>query len=220
MRLADLRVTVLLGGLILSAGAWATPIIVPVGATAAVTYEGPVNYVAMSGPIGAFEGTLVSKSQLAMDAVLNVTYTSGDFDFDVPSIPRGFRWTETITNNTAFAWSAYSLQLGANGIFFQDSGFPVPTFATVSSGPTVASTAAPGTVTLSPNAKRVDLVFASSIDPGESFSLHIPIYQLAAGPGTFELAEAAVPEPGSLALLGAALGALGFARRRKARIAD
>ncbi len=191
----------------------ATPILVSGGGTATVTYEGNVFYKPLVGAqFGPFSGTFVSKDQTSLNFGLSGTYTSADLDF-----ANGFRWTETVTNNTGSAWSNYRIELGGGGVFFVDGSFPVPTFATVNPGPPlVSATTLPGSLTLSADKKRIDLVFAGPLAPGASFSLHIPFWGLATG-GSFTLTEAAtaIPEPAVLGLLG--IGLVAVASRIRTR---
>src|SRR5687767_14071589 len=135
MKTGCLRLAFALAVALTPVAAGATPILAAVGATASVDFEGPVTYQNSSGFNFTGEGTIVSKSQTSLLAVLTAAYIQSDFDF-----AQGFRWTEVITNNSAVAWSQYSLELGSNGIFFADATFPTPTFATLSAGPTVTAT--------------------------------------------------------------------------------
>src|SRR5262245_42969194 len=77
------------------------------GGTAAVDYEGPVQYTNVLNFVG--DGTLVSKDQTLLSGLLTATYAQGDPDFFLGGF--GFRWTETITNNTGVAWTNYTLVL-------------------------------------------------------------------------------------------------------------
>src|ERR1035437_9277975 len=159
----------LVGGLLAPAWAGASPLSVSggVGGTAAVVFEGLVTYQPLNF---SGQGTIISKDQTSLVFILTADYTSEALDFN----GNGFRWTEEITNDTGQAWSSYSLVLGSNGAYFTDGPVYAPTFVTVS-GTTVTRDLPAGTLTLSADRKRIDLVFASSILSGGSFSVHTPI---------------------------------------------
>ncbi len=194
--------------LLAPASASAALILGATGGTAGVNYEGTVTYQPLNF---SGTGTLVSKNQTSLAFDLTASFAFGDLDFS----NTGFRWTETITNNTSDAWTSYSLDLGANGNFFLAAP-DAPAFVILSAGPVVTRTALPGTVTLSADKKSIDLAFTSPILVGGSFSVHTPIEGLAnvTSFAITETATAAIPAPATLALLGLGLAGLGLSRRK------
>jgi hypothetical protein len=194
-----------------SASAFGAVAIVPTGGgTAAITYEGPANFVSTTppgfGPM-ILEDTMVSKTFTSMDPiVIDGTYGPGDLDFG-----NGFRWTETVTNSTTNAWYGYEFTLTDPAIFFSDLPTFSPSFVTIVPGapPTIAkspATDAFGSITLSGDMKSLFLGFAAPVLPGESFSIHAPFWGLAAPEGTFQLTQTAVVPELGMCLTWACLG--------------
>jgi hypothetical protein len=195
------------------------------------TYEGTVNFsqIGFSG-----DGTITDWSITGFDAVLKtVTYSQGDLDF-TGAFNSGFRWAETLTNNSGLAWSSFVIGLidvsqttSGTGNFLNTgiASAEVPGFATiVGNNITVLSnlgTPLPVTgweMNLSADLRTITMDFPTPVLPGQSVQVHIPIVNLGDGRGTFVLSQqaAAVPEPTTVivwSLLLTTAGALGVRAR-------
>ena len=111
-------------------------------------------------------------------------------------------------------------------MFFTDLPVFSPSLVSINGGGTILSQTPPtilklntaGTVTLSPDRKQMDIVFASPVAPGSFFDVHAPIEGLV-NTNSFQLSQypTVVPEPAAYvvwSLLGAAAGAVICIRRR------
>lgn len=178
--------------------------------TLLTTYEGTVNFpqIGFSG-----EGTITTWNINGFDAVIKtVDYAQSDLDF-TGAFNSGFRWAETLTNNSGVAWANFVISLintanTASGIGnFLNTGIgsaEVPGFATiVGNNITVLSnlgTPLPVTgwvMNLSADQQTITMSFPTPVLPGQSVQVHVPIVNLGDGGGSFVLSQqaGAVPEP-------------------------
>jgi hypothetical protein len=165
----------------------------PIGANAVpVTYDFTVN----GGPTGPLAGVT----------------SSGSFTFDDSIIPSGGGMLQqaNLLTDLAFTWNgiAYTESTANTGLLTFDSGGTlVPMFF-------FGNDCGAGVCGVS---QGVNQWYFQVADEGVFFEYGVPgIVGIRDGSGSFSLRQSSVPEPATLALLGIAIAALGFAHRRKA----
>jgi len=203
-----------------------------------ILYEGLVTFPDYGNYTG--QGTIIAKSLDDLNPyVLSVAYLASDFDYT-----QAFRWAERVTNpaGSGKTWEAYTIDLldttATFGGEFWTQGTPsyIPGIADIdlSTSPvTIDILSTLGTpvptgpragdvLTLSTDKRHISIVFGTPIAPGDVFDIHIPIWKLGPGDGSFRLTQqAVVPEPASMAIWGslAAVGLVAFWRRRRRKAA-
>jgi hypothetical protein len=174
------------------------------------TYEGPVVFpqIAFTG-----DGTITTWAINGFNPVIKtVGYAEGDLDF-TGAFNSGFRWAETLTNNSGVAWSNFVISLTDTTATFSGAGNflntgigteAVPGFAAiVGNSITVLSTlGTPLPVTgwemnLSADQQTITMDFPTPVLPGQSVQVHVPIVNVGDGDGSLVLSQqaGAVPEP-------------------------
>jgi hypothetical protein len=168
--------------------------------------------------------------------IKTVGYSKSDLDFE-GAFGSGFRWSETLTNVSATAWTDFHITLvDTTGTFSHTGDFlnvgtgsaEVPGFALITPGtlnPIVTVLSTLGTplpvlgwvMNLSLDQREINIDFPTPVLPGQGFQVHVPIENIGDGPGTFVLSQqaSAAPEPCNLAVWGALVTiGLGVAWRR------
>lgn len=167
---------------------------------------------------GTFSATVIEKEFLVLFAPHVMTVTFDETDAFVGASGYALRWIENVQNSTGSPITKYIVELGdTGGSFFNDESTTWGAPALVTYDGTSATFASNDGVSLSNGGKRVEFVFSTPVQAGDSFAIYAPIWGLEAS-GSFTISQTAIPLPaaawGGMALLGG-IGAIRAIRRRK-----
>ena len=216
-------------GLVLGVAPEANATLTVTGSSGAVLFEGLVDYTTTTraASFPNRESTIIGKTISSLGpSLLDVTYANGDSDF-TPTPPVGFRWSERILNSTGQAWSGFTVDLlTVSGNFSTTENAPYRAAITNCcplaplSDPQVTETSVGTTVTVSLTTVSFSFSVLTSVPAGGFLEIYIPMENLPFDSEfllreTPTVAVAAVPEPGTLFLIGAGLAGLGIFERKR-----